>query len=86
MRKAYVAQRDGDAYILAKDADMRFGTSRYVALYNGSDAEHELNILADALELGGGYGPCFWGANLRRRHKNGVKRCPDSRRCRVWVG
>ena len=51
--QAYVVQREGDAYILAKDADMRFGTSRYVALYNGSDAEHEFNILADALDLGG---------------------------------
>ena len=51
--QAYVVQREGDAYIFAKDADVRFGTSRYVALYNGSDAEHEFNILADALELGG---------------------------------
>jgi len=51
--QAYVVQREGDAYILAKDADRRFGTSRYVALYNGSDAEHEFNILADALDLGG---------------------------------
>jgi hypothetical protein len=36
--QAYVASREGEAYILVKDAGARFGTSRYVALYNGSDA------------------------------------------------
>ena len=52
-RQAYVARREGDAYILAKDACERFGTSRYVALYNGSDAEHEFAVRADDLDLGG---------------------------------
>ena len=51
--QAYVAQRDGDAYVLVKDAVGRFGKSRYVALYNGSDAEHEFTVRADALDLGG---------------------------------
>ena len=51
--QAYVVQREGDAYVLVKDADVRFGTSRYVALYNGSDAEHEFTVRAAALDLGG---------------------------------
>ena len=51
--QAYVVQRDGDAYVLVKDAVERFGKSRYVALYNGSDAEHEFTVRADALDLGG---------------------------------
>ena len=51
--QAYVVQREGDAYVLVKDAYSRFGTSRYVALYNGSDAEHEFTVRAGALDLGG---------------------------------
>ena len=51
--QAYVARREGDAYILVKDAGARFGTSRYVALYNGSDAEHEFTVRAGELDLGG---------------------------------
>ena len=51
--QAYVASREGDAYVLVKDADTRFGTSRYVALYNGSDAEHEFTVAAAALDLAG---------------------------------
>ena len=51
--QGYVASREGDAYVLVKDADRKFGTSRYVALYNGSDAEHEFTVRADALDLGG---------------------------------
>lgn len=51
--QAYVAARFGDAYVLVKDADERFGTSRYVALYNSGDAEHEFKVSADALDLGG---------------------------------
>ena len=51
--QAYVASREGEAYILVKDADIRFGTSRYVALYNGSDAEHEFTVRAGELDLGG---------------------------------
>ena len=51
--QAYVAQREGDACMLVKDADARFGTSRYVALYNGADEEHEFTVRAEALDLGG---------------------------------
>ena len=49
----YVVSREGDAYILVKDADQKFGRSRYVALYNGSDEEHEFTVRADALDVAG---------------------------------
>ena len=51
--EGYVVQRAGEAYVIVKDADERFGTSRYVALYNAGDAEHEFCVKATALELGG---------------------------------
>ena len=51
--QAYVAQRSGDACILVKDADVRFGKARYVALYNASDKEHTFTVKAAALDLGG---------------------------------
>ena len=51
--QAYVAAREGDAYVLVKDAETRFGTSRYVALYNAGDAEHEFTVRARSLDLGG---------------------------------
>ena len=51
--QGYVAQRDGDAYVLVKDADERFGTSRYVALYNGAEKPHEFCVKASAVDLGG---------------------------------
>lgn len=48
-----VAKREGEAYILVKDADALFGPSRYVALYNAEDTEHEFTIKAADLELAG---------------------------------
>ena len=48
-----VAQREGEAYVLVKDADERFGKSRYVALYNAGDAEHEFCVKSVALDLVG---------------------------------
>ena len=51
--QAYVAARDGEAYVLVKDAEKRFGLSRYVALYNASDKEHEFRVDAKSLDLGG---------------------------------
>ena len=51
--QAYVAARDGDAYVLVKDAETRFGPSRYVALYNAGDGEHTFTVSARALDLGG---------------------------------
>ena len=51
--QGYVAQRAGEAYVLVKDADERFGKSRYVALCNAGDAEHEFCVKSAALDLGG---------------------------------
>ena len=51
--QAYVAARDGEAYVLVKDAEERFGRSRYVALYNAGDREHEFRVDVKALDLGG---------------------------------
>ena len=51
--QAYVAARDGEAYVLVKDALTRFGKTRYVALYNASDKECEFKVDSRALDLGG---------------------------------
>ena len=51
--QGYVVAKDGDAYILVKDAVEKFGKSRYVALYNGSDKAHDFTVRAADLDLGG---------------------------------
>jgi len=48
-----VIRRSGEGYVLAKDADERFGTSRYLALYNAGDTEHEFVVQASDADLGG---------------------------------
>ena len=50
---AYVARREGDAYLLVKDADARFGTARHVAVFNEGDAEREFRIAFADVDLGG---------------------------------
>jgi len=49
----YVAHRSGEVYVLVKDADARFGTARYVALYNAEDNERELTLDFATVDLGG---------------------------------
>ena len=49
--QAYVAKREGEAYILVKDAFERFGNSRYVALYNSGEKEHEFTVRASDLDF-----------------------------------
>ena len=51
--QAYVAQRQGECYLLVKDADERFGTARYAAVVNLSDAAAEFTVSAAALDLDG---------------------------------
>ena len=51
--QAYVVARSGEAYVLAKDAETRFGTARYVVLYNASDDEERILLKADDVDLGG---------------------------------
>ncbi len=41
------------AYAIVKDAETRFGTSRYLALYNASDAACSFKVPFEALSLGG---------------------------------
>lgn len=51
--QAYVAARDGETYVLVKDAEARFGSARYVALYNPSDETRAIRLEAKAVDLGG---------------------------------
>lgn len=51
--QAYVVQRDGEAYVLAKDVEQRRGKVRAVAFYNPSDSAHTFRLALSALELGG---------------------------------
>ena len=51
--QGYVARREGDAYVLVKDAEERFGRSRYVAIYNSGDCEAAVTIDPRDLDLGG---------------------------------
>lgn len=51
--QAYVVAREGDAYQLAKDAGERFGTARYVALYNAGDTGHAFRVRARDFDLDG---------------------------------
>lgn len=51
--QAYVAAREGEVYMLAKDAFVLRGTSRYVAVCNTSDKEKEFTIKARDLDLAG---------------------------------
>ena len=48
-----VVLRRGDAYILVKDCERSGGASRYLALYNGGDAEHKFDVMFFKLDLGG---------------------------------
>ena len=51
--QAYVAKREGEAYVLVKDAEHRFGTSRYVALYNAEETEHAFVLRTRDIDLAG---------------------------------
>ena len=51
--QGYVVRRDGETYVLVKDAETRFGTARYVALYTAEDAERVFAVKASDLDLGG---------------------------------
>ena len=51
--QGYVAAKDGEAYILVKDAIEKFGKSRYVALYNNSGKARDFTVRAADLDLGG---------------------------------
>lgn len=50
---AYVARREGNAYLLVKDADVRFGLARHVAVFNAGDRECEFKVAFADVDLGG---------------------------------
>lgn len=50
---ARIALREGEAYVLVKDADELYGKSRFAALYNASEEDHEFRVPFAALELDG---------------------------------
>ena len=51
--QAYVAQRNGDAYVLVKDIETKRGKVRAVAFYNSSDSACDITVPFKTLELGG---------------------------------
>ncbi|MBR0197611.1 MAG: alpha-galactosidase [Kiritimatiellae bacterium] len=51
--QGYIVSRNGDGYVLVKDAFERFGKSRYVALYNAGDEPVDLLVDSRELDLGG---------------------------------
>ena len=51
--QGYIVERDGDGYVFVKDADERFGRSRYVALYNAGDGDRMVTVRASDLDLDG---------------------------------
>lgn len=51
--QAYVVQHQGDTYVLAKDIERLYGTTRAVAFYNPSDKSADMSISLADLDLGG---------------------------------
>lgn len=51
--QAHVVQHTGETYVLVKDIEQRYGTTRAVALYNPSDKEQFMAVSFDELDLGG---------------------------------
>jgi len=51
--QAYVARRDGDAYVLVRDIEKPFGTKRAVAFVNLGDKPCEMSISAKEIDLAG---------------------------------
>ena len=51
--QAYVVSKQGEAYVLVKDADELHGKSRYVAIYNSSDSVLDVEVDSAALDLDG---------------------------------
>ena len=51
--QAYVVQHKGDTYVLVKDIENLYGTTRAVAFYNPSDKAADMSIKFEDLDLGG---------------------------------
>ena len=51
--QAYVAYKTGDAYVLVKDIEEKYGNKRAVAIYNPSDRSATVNLDFAKIDLGG---------------------------------
>ena len=51
--QAYVVQHTGDTYVLVKDIENRYSTTRAVAFYNPSDKAADMSIKFEDLDLAG---------------------------------
>ena len=51
--QAYVVQHVGDTYVLVKDVETLYGTTRAVAFYNPSDLSADMSISLEDLDLDG---------------------------------
>ena len=51
--QAYVVQHTGDTYVLVKDIEELYGTTRAVAFYNPSDKAAEMSVSFEDLDLAG---------------------------------
>lgn len=51
--QAYVAQHQGETYVMVKDLENLYGKTRAVALYNPSDKEVEMSVKFSELDLDG---------------------------------
>jgi len=52
-QQGYVVRREGDAYVLVKDADRAYGTARFLALYNAGDKVKDFSVDFAAVDLAG---------------------------------
>jgi len=52
-QQAYVARRDGERYVLVKDVETYHGRTRAVAFLNTEDAEREMSVDLESVELAG---------------------------------
>lgn len=52
-KQAYVADRQGGAYVLVKDVERENGTTRAVALYNPEDTARNVTLRFSDIDLGG---------------------------------
>ena len=59
--QAYVAEKQGECFILVKDIKKRNGKERAVAIYNPSDSEQTVRLNPATIDLGGAvqYYDCF---------------------------
>ena len=53
LQQAYVAKKQNDCYILVKDIEKAYGTSRAIAIYNPTDTVQTVRLMLSDLDLAG---------------------------------